>query len=1111
MTDQGNRTGRSLRRSLIGATWGIALVVLAVFLTSVYFLVYRPAAEELATAQLRIASQEIEAKLQTLVRRVEAVAHHTRTWGQSGLIDLDQLDHLHRLMAPILISGPDLSSIVVAHQSGRELLLRREASGAWIDRLTDPATGRGEARFLRWDRDWRPLGEERRQSEYDARTRPWFKGALAMPGDGDIYWTPPFVYQSTGEPGLTAVSRWTDARGDKVLVGHDLRIIDLSRFTREIVAGANGFAAVLTGDGLILGLPRDPRFASEEGLRAAALRPVSELGVAPLAAGFASWRSSGLRPDQLLRLQVGGVSWLCIFRSIRFGSQSFWVGTFAPQVDFLPPSAANVLQIAALIVGTLLLGWFIAIRLAERFTRPLEQLAAESARIGRLELARPLAVESRWREIAALAQAQEAMRLALLASTRRLAEANESLEVRVAERTQAAEASERAAHAATRVKADFLANMSHEIRTPMNAILGMAHLAVRAGLPPRQHEYLLKIQQAGHHLLGIINDVLDTSKIEAGKLTLERETFTLDEVMDNVATLIGEKAASKGLELILDVDRHIPARLVGDPLRLGQILINYANNAVKFTEQGEIEIVVRLLERQPGLVSLEFSVRDTGIGLSPAQAAQLFQSFQQADASTTRRYGGSGLGLAIAKRLAELMDGRVGVESEAGKGSRFWFTCRLECPPAEHRPAPRLPAGRRALVVDDVAQARQVLAGLLGRLAFQVEEAASASAALDRVEQAARENAPFDLVLLDCTLPGTDILDTARALRAAAPPGRRLSLVLLATYGRDEIIAAAPAAGVDTIVMKPISASALFDTVMLLFGGAERLALAPALPAPSLAGEVLRGARILLVEDNHLNQEVAAGLLAAGGVQVEIAANGVLALEKLKVGTYDAVLMDMQMPVMDGLAATLALRQLPAHAALPVIAMTANAMSGDRERCLAAGMNDHLAKPIDPTLLWQTLARWIGPKVVGRQVAMGLPRVEGLDVAVALRRLGGKAPLYLSLLGKFTATQGQIPGQIQQALAAGTPEVARRLAHELKGVSGNLGATLVQARAAALEEALAAQAGDVDPLLRGLTAALDPLVAALRSQLPPVSPDPRAGAFAPAESPRTAPGDASTG
>jgi two-component system, sensor histidine kinase and response regulator len=515
---------------------------------------------------------------------------------------------------------------------------------------------------------------------------------------------------------------------------------------------------------------------------------------------------------------------------------------------------------------------------------------------------------------------------------------------------------------ANEAKSAFLANMSHEIRTPMNAVLGLSHLALKADPSPRQRDYLVKIKSSGQHLLGIINEILDFSKIEAGKLTVESVEFDLDKVLENVSNLIAEKAEEKGLELIFDIDPSVVStRLRGDPLRLGQILINFCNNAVKFTEKGEVVIRAQVLEATGNTQLLKFSVSDTGIGITQAQIGRLFQAFEQADTSTTRQYGGTGLGLAISKRLAELMGGDVGVTSELGKGSTFWFTARLGKGVTTPRPSVLRSDlhGRRVLVIDDNSQARAVLSSMLMNMAFVADEAASGEEGIEMVCQAAKRSEPYEIIFVDWQMPKLDGIETSKRILALTELSIPPQIVMVTAYGREDVLKQAEDNGLENVLVKPVTSSTLFDTVIDVLRAPSE-ATDQIEVAPSFEIARTRGTRVLLVEDNDINQEVAIGLLEDAAIQVDLAENGEIAVRMAQENDYDAVLMDMQMPVMDGIEATRAIRSDPRFQNLPIIAMTANAMATDREQCLKAGMNDHIGKPIDPDQLFSVLLRWTG-------------------------------------------------------------------------------------------------------------------------------------------------------
>ncbi len=633
------------------------------------------------------------------------------------------------------------------------------------------------------------------------------------------------------------------------------------------------------------------------------------------------------------------------------------------------------------------------------------------------------------------------------------------------------------AEEATKTKSDFLANMSHEIRTPMNAIIGMSHLALQTKLDKKQKNYIEKVHRAGENLLGIINDILDFSKIEAGKMSMEQADFRLEDVMDHLANLVGLKAEDKGLELLFNIAPNMPTALIGDSLRLGQILINLGNNAVKFTDKGEIIVGGEVVTQTDTEAELHFWVRDSGIGMTPEQCGKMFQSFSQADASTTRKYGGTGLGLAISKNLVEMMNGKIWVESEAGKGSTFHFHARVGL---QKDPMPRRMfradelLGVRVLVVDDNASAREILASMARNFGLEVDVAWDGQNALQMIAESEEKELPYDLVLMDWKMPGLDGVETVQRLQENGH-ARTPAVIMVTAYGREEALGNAESRGValKSVLTKPVTQSTLLEAIGEALDKGFVTETRAEEKADSYAESMaaLKGARVLLAEDNEMNQELAMELLGQAGMEVVLANNGQEAVDILtRDGRFDGVLMDCQMPVMDGYTATREIRKNPAFAKLPIIAMTANAMAGDKEKVIEAGMWDHIAKPLNVGEMFATIAKWIKPAAVEKVGAGGtataatasaspatavggLPPLPGIDIKAGMATCTNKESLYTRMLIKFRDSQGKFAELFTAAKLDPDPEATTRAAHTLKGTAGNIGAKGLQAAAAELEHA----------------------------------------------------------
>jgi|GEM_PF-2970163 len=618
------------------------------------------------------------------------------------------------------------------------------------------------------------------------------------------------------------------------------------------------------------------------------------------------------------------------------------------------------------------------------------------------------------------------------------------------------------AEQAAKIKGDFLANMSHEIRTPMNAVMGLLSLLQYTPLSPKQKDYVNKIDNASKNLLGIINDILDFSKIESGRLTIEKIEFNLDEVLSSLSDVLSIKTEDKGIEFVISRGDSVPNSLIGDPFRLEQVLLNLTSNAIKFTDQGEVVVGVRVEKKRKKQAILRFSVIDSGIGMTKEQVSRLFNAFVQADASTTRKYGGTGLGLSISKNLVELMGGKISVKSKLGKGSEFIFTCPFAIGDAHAAQKNRVLSnveGLNVLVIEDNLYARDVVHRYLEQFGFNVTVASCGEEGFEEAK-----NAKYDLLIIDYKMPGINGVQTWEQIKASLGDDKLPQVIMISSYSRHELYEEAKRAGFDLVLAKPFTQSQLFDAIMSVFGeptNDSKQQLKERLPE---GFDQVRGARILVAEDNEINQQVIKELLEIQGFYVDFASNGKMVIQKIQEDqTYDLIFMDLQMPVMDGYAATRQLRR-QFQMSVPIIALSADAMDGTKEAALAAGMDGYLTKPIDIEALFKILVHHIKPKkrkvnekahaissISKEWLEKGLPE---LDVKNGLERFGDNTNLFYNTLIKFSENNKQFVKNLKDLLYEGETEEGKRLLHRLKGVSGNIGATLLNTKVKMLQQRL---------------------------------------------------------
>lgn len=1329
--------------SLALRTGLLILFALGALTFGIIHLIGNPTVTRLAETQLDLAAGQIESRYARLLGSVEITLRNSHAWGANGGFDHGDLLRFNEFFFPILANNNEINSVIFADESGREFFLLLDRDGGWTNRISNPAEWGRISYWITWNAERRITGVAVRESDYDARERPWFRGALALSGKNAIHWTAPYIFYTNRAPGLTAAMRWRGNDGSLNIIAHDLRLQEIAEFANNRPPGEHGQASLLLADGRLLTPPPLPRFASPEASQQAMLQTADQLGLEELAQAHHLWLENGSSPGGIFSFSRPDGPWFGLMRQLDAGRTGVWLELVAPRGDFVPVEGSDIAVLFAILLVILLIGIAVAVRMARQFGGPLAELGAESRRIGQLDLDTPVVVPAPWHEVRALAEALETMRQQLQEGRRSMQELNADLEQTVALRTGALRQSQEAlrerevffravfdnaavgivsldaarkpleinrafaafvarsqeelrqqhglciapadearlavmldrvagggdtslrnelefvdgdgrhrwgdvqvaamrtadsdpasllvtvldisdrreierelirqfaflralldtipnpifykgedtrflgcnrayedffgidrgrfigrrvldleylpeedrqafqaedeqllaeggrhtrisrlrradgemrdtiyavsafrspdgvpggligvivditaqkdaereagrareaAEAAAAAKADFLANMSHEIRTPMNAIIGMTHLALQTPLDVRQRNYLNKVDTAAKGLLGIINDILDLSKIEAGMMRFERAPFSLDETLRQLGDLCALRARERGLELLFDLSPEVPDRLLGDAMRLGQVLLNLVGNAIKFTEHGEVRVDVGLRSREGDTVRIGFTVSDTGIGMSETQLAGLFTAFTQADTSTTRKYGGTGLGLSICKRIVDLLGGSISASSEPGVGSRFDFELPFDVATREPE-APRrlgLPEHLRALVVDDNPGAREVFAHMLAALGIECRLAANGSDALLEIEDARRSGQAYPLLLIDWKMPGMDGTELLAAIRRDQVGQDGPAVIMITAFDEEELKESLEPYSVSSVLGKPVTPSSLFDAIM------TALHRAPAVPSADTAAQqaLPAGRRILLVEDNEVNCELAEEMLRNFGLVVDCAENGKLAVDRVREGNFDLVLMDCQMPVMDGYEATRHIRAERAGKPLPIIAMTANALASDRERCLAAGMDDHIAKPIDVALLRATLARWLGDlPAQSVQVSEGrLNPDAGIDHETALARLGGNQNLYARLLQRFRENQGDFVERLHASRQSGNRNALLLEVHTLRGLAGNIGADHLASLAGELEHCLRQSPDDdtrIDALINRLELAHGGVIAAL--------------------------------